>query len=482
VAYRPEDGNVQLWRRNSDGSKMVLGSGWGPGYELLPFNLKGVPHFVAYRAADGSAQVYCWRADGRRETVVSEKWHEDCLLMPFELGGESYLVMYRPDSVFPGGAGRDHNMKVYRWNSDGTRDEVKPIKWSEKSVLLPFSLGGEPYVMTYKQADESFEVHRWKLVTNDKVDPELVGKGSWSRLKGYAPMPFELNGKLYFVAYDKADGKFSLCRGDFSGTEIKVVARSYGSWQNNSILIPFDFAGPTHFVVYRPEDGKVLLSRVKPVGSVEQMETIWREEWDPSDSIMLFNLGGVAHYLASRQETDVILLCRWNPEDGTKELVWSSGWEAGYTLFPAPSKICGTAQIIAYRPSDGQAELCRWDAGGFRETVWKGGWDAGSEVLVFFSLAALPHWLGYRPGDGRAQLCRWDPTDGKSEAVWSDEWGQNYVLMPFELDGAPHLALYRPEDGQAQLYRWNPDGSRVPISREEWGHGYALMPFVLPRE
>ncbi len=480
VAYRSEDGNVQLWRRNSDGSKIVLGSGWGPGRELLPFDLKGEPHFVAYRGADGSAQVYRWRADGRRDTVRSEKWHEDCLLMPFELGGESYLVMYRPSSVFPGGAGRDHNMKVYRWNADGTRDEVSQFKWSEKSVLLPFSLGGVPHVMTYKKADETFEIHRWKLVTNNKVDRESVGTGKW--LKGYSPRPFELNGKLYFVAYDKAGGSFFLCRGDFSGTEIKVVTRSFGSWENNSIPIPFDLAGLIHFVVYRPEDGRVLLSKGTVEGTTEKMVTVWTGAWDPSDSVMLFDLGGKSHYLASQQETDEILLCRWNPEDGTRELVWSSGWEAGYTLFPAPAKICGTAQIIAYRPDDGQVELCRWDAGGFRETVWKGGWDAGSEVLAFFSLASRPHWLGYRPGDGRAQLRRWGPENGKSEAVWSDEWGTNYLLMTLELDGAPHLALYRPEDGQAQLYRWNPDGSQVPISREEWGHGYALMPFVLPRE
>lgn len=339
--------------------------------------------------------------------------------------------------------------------------------------------------MTYKQADESFEVHRWKLITNNKIDREVVGTGKWP-LKGYAPKPFELAEKLYFVAYDKDGGRAALCRGNVSGTVITVALGRFSSMQKNSILIPFKLKGLTNFVVYNPEDGHVLLSRGKSESGVDQMETVWTGTWDSSDSLMLFDLGGMPHYLASRQEgeeeTGEILLCRWNPEDGTKELIWSSGWEAGYVLFPAPAKICGTAQIAAYRPSDGQVELCRWDAGGFRETVWKSGWDAGSEVLVFFSLATRPHWLGYRPGDGRVQLRRWDPTDGKSEEVWSDEWGLDYQLMPFELDGRPHLALYRPEDGQAQLYRWNPDGSRVPISREEWGHGYALMNFVLPRD
>jgi hypothetical protein len=197
---------------------------------------------------------------------------------------------------------------------------------------------------------------------------------------------------------------------------------------------------------------------------------------------MLFRLDGKAHYLASRQKSDEILLFRWKPEDGTRDLVWKSGWEAGYTLFPAPAKICGTASVIAYRPSDGQVELSRWDAGGFRETVWKGGWDAGCEVLVFFILAARPHYLGYRPGDGRVRLCRWDPATGKSEAVWSDEWGLNYQLMPFELDGAPHLIIYRPEDGQAQLRRWNPDGSWRSEWREEWGRRFILLPFTLPRD
>jgi len=481
VAYRPDDGNVQLWRRNSDGSKMVLGSGWGPGYELLPFNLKGVPHFVAYRSADGSAQVYRWRSDGRRDTVRSEKWYEECVLMPFELGGESYLVMYRPKSVFEEGAGRDHTLKVYRWNADGTREEVSRFNWSKDCLLMPFYLGGVPHVMTYKQVDESFEVHRWKVVTNQKIDREAVGTGKWP-LKGYAPTPFELAEKLYFVAYEKDGGRAALCRGDVSGTVIKVALGRFSSLQKSSILIPFKLKGQTHFVVYRPEDGQVILSKGKSEGGVEQMETVWTGTWDSSDSLMLFDLGGKPHYLASRQQTDEILLSRWNPEDGTKELVWSSGWETGYTLFIAPVKICGKSQVIAYMPDDGQVELCRWDAGGFRETVWKTGWDAGHEVLVFFNLDSRPHWLGYRPEDGRVQLRRWDPADGKSEAVWSDEWGRNYVLMPFELDGAPHLALYRPEDGQAQLYRWNPDGSRVPVSREEWGHGYALMPFVLPRD
>ena len=481
VAYRPGDGNVQLWRRNPDGSKKVLGSGWGPGYNLVPFNLKGVPHFVAYRPEDGSAEVYRWGADGRRETVASEKWHEDCLLLPFELEGSSYLVMYRPNGVFPGGTGRDHTMKVYRWNPDGTREEVSWFNWSKESVLIPFDLGGAPCVMTYRQAEESFDVHRWKHVTNLKIDRDLVGTGKWT-LKGYAPMPFDLDKKLYFLAYEKDGGRGALCRGDLSGTTIKVVVGRFSSLQKNSIPIPFDLEGVAHFVAYDPGEGRALFIRGKTEGGVDQLETVWTGSWDPSDAIMLFRLDGKAHYLASRQKSDEILLFRWKPEDGTRDLVWKSGWEAGYTLFPTPAKICGTASVIAYRPSDGQVELSRWDAGGFRETVWKGGWDAGCEVLVFFILAARPHYLGYRPGDGRVRLCRWDPATGKSEAVWSDEWGLNYQLMPFELDGAPHLIIYRPEDGQAQLRRWNPDGSWRSEWREEWGRRFILLPFTLPRD
>ena len=144
VSYRSSDGDVQLWRRNSQGGKDIVGYGWGAGYEIVPFKLSGEPHFVAYKSENGSAEIYHWTPDGRRETVRSEKWQEACKLVPFELEGKSYLLMYGPKGTFNDGPGRIFNSKIYVWNADKSRSEALSFNALEDSMAMSFKLDGVP--------------------------------------------------------------------------------------------------------------------------------------------------------------------------------------------------------------------------------------------------------------------------------------------------------------------------------------------------
>jgi|GEM_PF-733557 len=485
VSYRSSDGDVQLWRRNPKGGKDIVGYGWGTGYEIVPFRLNGEPHFVAYKSENGNAEIYYWKPDGRRETIRSEKWHEACQLVPFELGDRSYLLMYGSKGTFNDGPGRTYNSKVYVWNEDKSRSAVFSFNGLDDSIITPFKWGGEPYVMAYKQSTAVFEIHRWELKTNEKLARTLLGKGTMPpALKSNLTMPFELEKHLYFASYNKTSGGAVLCKAGWGGSPknptMTITPGKSSDWQKDSLMIAFEVNGLLHFVVYNPKTGQTLLSRGKSMEDVDSLETVWTGTWDPSDALMVFNLAGKPHYLASMQDKREIQLSRWKLEDGTHELIWASGWEAGYVLYAV--QILGQSHVLAYKPGDGQAELCRWDAGGVRETVWVKGWEKGYSRLLFFEIAGKPVFLGCRPEDGQAELCCWDQENGNCEVVWSDDWAQDYAPMNFELDGSSYLLVYRAADGRAALYRWNPDYSRENVWQEEWGQGYTLMPFALPRD
>ncbi len=485
VSYRSSDGDVQLWRRNSLGGKDIIGYGWGAGYEIVPFKLNGEPHFVAYKSENGSVEIYYWTPDGRRETIRAEKWHEACKLVPFELEGKSYLLMYGPKGTFNDGPGRIFNSKIYIWNADKSRSESLSFNGLEDSIAMPFKLGGVPHIMTYKESTAAFEIHRWELKTGAKLDRVLLGTGTMpSALKSNITMPFDFQTHLYFASYDRTTGLAVLCKGGVSGTPkspiLTITPGKSCNWQKDSIVIAFEANGLPHFVVYNSKTGATLLSRGKSDTQGDSLEVSWAAAWQPSDALMVFDLSGKPHRLASMQDKRLIQLSSWKTEDGASELIWSSGWEAGYVLYAV--QLSGQSLILAYKPDDGKAELCSWDAGGVRDSIWVNSWEKGYSKLLFFEIGGQPVFLGYRPEDGQATLCRWDPVNGTAEAVWSDEWGQDYAPMAFELEGNSYLLVYRAADGLAALYRWNPDGSREPVWQEEWGQGYTLMPFALSED
>ncbi len=485
VSYRSTDGDVQLWRRNSQGGKDIIGYGWGVGYEIVPFSFNSEPHFVAYKSENGSAEIYHWTSDGKRETVRSEKWKETCKLVPFELEGKSYLLMYGPKGIFNDGPGRLFNSKVYIWNADKSRSEAYSFNRQEDSIVMPFKRAAVPYVMIYKESTAAFEIHRWVQKTGGKLDLEILATGTMPiSLKSNLTIPFYQVTDLYFASYDTTTGLAVLCKGLAGGTPknpiVTITPGKSFTWQKDSNVIVFEANNLLHFVVYNPKSGAVLLSRGKSEKEGYSLETVWTGTWEPSDALMVFDLGGKPHYLASMQEKRLIQLSRWKLEDGTNELIWSSGWEAGYVLYRV--LLSGQSLVLAYKPGDGKVELCSWDAGGVRVSIWVNSWEKGYSRLVFFEIGGQPVFLGYRPEDGQATLCSWDPAKGTHEVVWSDEWGQNYAPMAFELEGSAYLLVYRAADGRAALYRWNPDGSRVAVWQEEWGQGYTLMPFSLSED
>jgi len=321
-----------------------------------------------------------------------------------------------------------------------------------------------------------------------KVDRVLLGTGTIpAALVANITMPFEIEKELYFASYDRGKGEAVMCKGSFGGTPrnpvIVITPGQSFAWQKDSLAIPYEAGGLVHFLVYAYETGQTLLSRGRLKDGQASLEALWTNAWEKkADALILFSIGATPHYLASKQQQQppVIQLSQWKMEDGSSRLIWSSGWVAGYLLHAL--QISGISLVLAYRPEDGQAELCTWDSGGVRKSLWVKSWDKGYTRLLFFEVDGQKTFLAYRPEDGQAELCRWDPASGKHEAVWSDEWGQGYALMSFELDGDSYLLAYRPEDGQAALYRWRSDGSREPVWQEEWGEGYALIPFVLPEE
>jgi hypothetical protein len=350
---------------------------------------------------------------------------------------------------------------------------------------MPFKRAAVPHIMIYKESTAAFEIHRWVQKTGGKLDLEILATGTMpTSLKSNLALPFYQGTDLYLASYDRTTGLVVLCRGLVGGTPknpiVTITPGKSFTWQKDSIVIVFEANSLLHFMVYNPKTGAALLSRGKLDKEGYSLETVWTGTWEPSDALMVFDLGGKLHRLASMQDKHLIQLSRWKLEDGTSQLIWSSGWEAGYVLYRV--QLSGQSLVLAYKPGDGKAELCSWDAGGVRESIWISSWEKGYGKLLFFEIAGQPVFLGYRPEDGQSTLCRWDPATGTHEIVWSDEWGQDYAPMAFELDGSSYLLVYRAADGRVALYRWNSDGSREPVWQEEWGQGYKLMPFALSED
>ena len=341
VSYRSSDGDVQLWRRNAGGGKEVIGYGWGPGYELMPFKVNTEPYFVAYNQKSGSAELYKWTSAGKREAVRSESWQKGCSLASFELEGKTYLLMYGPKGTFIEGK-TGYNSRLYVWNDDLSRSDVLLFNRLEDSTVIPFRLGGAPHMMINKTGEAAFGIYFWKITPPSKVSRELLGMGNIpDNLKSNITIPFEMNKALYFVSYDpRSDsataGNASLCKGLVvagKNPTITITIANSLLWQKESLVIPYEAGGISNFLVYSPLAGNVLLSRGKSENGVDSLENLWTNRWEGGDALMPFDLAGKPHYLASKHGPPVIELSSWSLEDGTRKPIWSSGWEAGYVLY-----------------------------------------------------------------------------------------------------------------------------------------------------
>jgi hypothetical protein len=208
-----------------------------------------------------------------------------------------------------------------------------------------------------------------------------------------------------------------------------------------------------------------------------------------------------------------LMPARGDDAPGKKLLAWAMAESAFYAGNSGPeevqicdisrtgSKAGNTIEImecqpaayhLAYRDSDGWAQISRWDNEWIRRIIRTEKWEVGADIIPAV-LEAGPHFLMRGPAaEGKANFSLYRLKAGvdkekkstvEKEGIWSESWefDKDYSITPMDIGGQLNLVSYRPSDGDVQLWRRNPKGGKDIIGYG-WGPGYELMTFKVKTE
>lgn len=234
-------------------------------------------------------------------------------------------------------------------------------------------------------------------------------------------------------------------------------------------------------------------------GNIIEEENVALETFNPgSNQIIGKNVSLNSNWLMPASNNDT---------PGKKLLAWTVAESAFYTGNSGPEEvqICdisrtggkagNTIEImecqplayhLAYRKSDGWAQISRWEDE-WRRIIRTERWEAGGDMIPA-TLNSAPHFLMRGPAsEGKASFSLYRLKAGvdkdkkatiERESIWSESWQYDpgYYLTPQDIGGQLNLVAYKLSDGDVQLWRRNPGGGKEVIGYG-WGPGYELMPF-----
>jgi hypothetical protein len=264
----------------------VTGTGtWGRGWShLMPFELDGRPHFIAYNSTTGEMHYNRMHEppvgtalitgySTLSEVTFGKGWSQ---LMPFTLDSKPYFIAYHPSS----GA-----IPFARINDDGKGSVVLSIvAWSTGwSQLMPFSLHSKPHFIAYNAA--TGEVHFYRINDDGNgfllLEEGTLGKG-WSQL-----VPFTLKNKPHFVAYDSATGELHFYRINDNGKGFAILRHdSLGKGWTQLIPYWYPHQGQRWMLIaYNSATGELRFYRIRDDGKA--LDIHWKENWAPHWSLLM---------------------------------------------------------------------------------------------------------------------------------------------------------------------------------------------------
>jgi hypothetical protein len=246
--------------------------------------------------------------------------------------------------------------------------------WSQ---LMPFVLDGKTHFIAHNSTTGKVNFNCFhqppdgmsEITGYDILIKSTWGKG-WSQL-----MPFTLNKKPHFIAYNSTTGAVHFDRINDDGKGIVILKKS--TWGKGwTQLMPFTLNNKPHFIAYNSTTGAVQFDRINDDGKGVNIlkESIWGKGWT---QLMPFTLNKKPHFIAYNSTTGAVHFDRIS-DDG-KEIVilkksnLGKGWTQllPYSYYDAETKW----MLIAHNSASGEMFFYRIHGDGQGVDIrWKENW------------------------------------------------------------------------------------------------------------
>ncbi len=287
------------------------------------------------------------------------------------------------------------------------------------SHLMPFSTN--PRFIAYNSTTgevQFVEFHRPPDGISNISGYDILMKSTWG--KGLSQlMPFTLNKKSHFIAYNSTTGTVSFDRIHDDGKGFDVLMKS--TWGKGlSQLMPFTLNKKPHFIAYNSTTGKVSFDRIHDDGKDFDvlMNNTWGKGWS---QLMSFTLNKKPRFIAYNSTTGKVSFNRID-EDGNGYVT--------YVTLKISNLRKGWTQLIPYRYYD-------------REWKWM--------------------FIAHNATTGEVHFYQIH-SDGKGVDIqWKENWAPHWsLLMPFYGSVAvdmgtyariPYFITYTAKFGKVNFYR-----------------------------
>jgi hypothetical protein len=319
-----------------------------------------------------------------RHNVMS--YTADCPYLPGNTTGESRarITPMQRDRIL-GSLSTDH-----KYLSRAPYRTMWISTWSKGwTHLMPFILGGRPHFIAYNATTGEVHFDRlhkppdglYEITGYDTLMKSTWGTG-WSQL-----MPFTLNNKPHFIAYNSATGEVHFDRINDDGKGFAILVKS--TWGTGwSQLMPFTLNNKPHFIAYNSATGEVHFDRINDDGKgfAILMKGTLGTGWS---QLMPFTLNNKPHFIAYNSSTGEVHFDRIN-DDGTGFAIlmkgtWGKGWTHLIPYWHWDDAMKQKWMFIAYNSATGEVHFDRInDDGKGVDIRWKENWAPGWSLLMPF--------------------------------------------------------------------------------------------------
>ena len=210
LAYKSGSGQVEIDRIRPNGKGVdTIWEGeenWTKGWTaFVPFSLEGKPHYLAYKRGNGEVAIDRIRPDGQGVDTIwptddAEKWTKGwSSFVPFFLKGVPHYLAYKE------GTGTVH---IDRFRSDGQGVEnVWKGEFSEGwTSMIGFDFQKRPHILRY-EIDSGYT--RVDSINDNGLGATHAWCDRWT--KGWSTFfPFRINTKPFHLAYKKNAGTVAI--------------------------------------------------------------------------------------------------------------------------------------------------------------------------------------------------------------------------------------------------------------------------------
>jgi hypothetical protein len=270
VAAEQNCANVgrQVWQL---GLEELWRAEWTAGWtSLVPLELGGSAHYLAYKIGDGEVNVDRVRPNAQgTDTIWGASWATGwSSFVPFLLDGKQHYLAYKTQTG---------EVAIDRVRPDGNGvDTIWGGSWTPGwSSFVPLTLDGKPHYLAYKV--ETGEVNV------DRIRPDATGVDTiqaTSFTPGWTAFaPLLVDAKPGYAAVKRATGELAADRVAVDGTiDARWAGNEEAGW---TLLLPYAVRGAQNLMLYNAGTGALRIIHLRPNVAAKGVGHEFSDQWSP---------------------------------------------------------------------------------------------------------------------------------------------------------------------------------------------------------